>query len=72
MTALKGMTIDYETADRITLLNLQDQLSRLEKEVSDSILDGKWMHPEDLQESQNIYIPALRVLIKYYGGSIER
>lgn len=71
MTALKGMTIDYETADRITLLNLQDQLTRLEKEVSDNVLEGKWMHPEDLQESLTTYIPALRVLIKYYGGSTD-
>lgn len=67
----KGMTIDYETADRITLLNLKDQLSTLEKEVTDHVLYGKYMHPEDLQEALNSLLPALRVLIKYYGGSVD-
>lgn len=65
----KGMVIDYDTADRITLLNLQDQLKTLEKEVSDHVLDGKYMHPEDLQEALNTLMPALRVIVKYYGGS---
>ena len=70
-TATHGMTIDYETADRITRLTLKDQLDMLEKEVNDHLLNGKWMHPEDLQESLNTYMPALRVLIKYFGGSVN-
>lgn len=64
-----GMVIDYDTADRITLLNLQDQHKTLEKEVSDHLLHGKYMHPEDLQEAVNTLLPALRVIVKYYGGS---
>lgn len=66
-----GLTIDFETADRITLHNLQDQLKTLEKEVSDHALLDKYMHPEDLQEARTTLMPALRVLIKYYGGSYE-
>lgn len=64
-----GMAIDYEAADRITLLNLQDQLKTLEKEVLDHTTSGKYMHPEDFQEAIITLMPALRVIIKYYGGS---
>lgn len=71
MIATKGMTIDYDTADRITLLNLEDQFVTLSQEVSAHVLDGKYMHPEDLQEALNSLLPALRVLIKYYGGSVD-
>lgn len=67
---MTGMTIDFETADRITLLNMQDALATMEKEVSDHLEEGKYMHPEDLQEAMIKYIPALKTLIKYYGGII--
>lgn len=65
-----GMEIDWETADRITLLNLQNQLECLEQELKDHQENGKWMHPEDALNSQYLYIPALKVLIKYYGGEL--
>jgi hypothetical protein len=64
-----GMAIDYETVDRITLLNLQDQLKTLEKEVLDHTTSGAYMHADDFQEAIMTLLPALRVLIKYYGGS---
>jgi membrane-bound lytic murein transglycosylase MltF len=66
-----GMTIDYETADRITLLTLKDQLDMLEKEVTNHLLNGEYMHSEDLQEALTTLLPALRVLVKYYGGSVD-
>jgi hypothetical protein len=65
---MTGLTIDFETADRITLLTMQESLERLEKEVEDHLEKGEYMHPEDLQESMIKYIPALKTLIKYYGG----
>lgn len=65
---MTGMTIDFETADRITLLNMKDALSSLEKEVREHMEEGKYMHAEDLHEATAKYIPALKVLIKYYGG----
>lgn len=68
---MTGMTIDFETADKITLLNLKDALATMEKEVKDHIETGSWMHPEDLHEATFTYMPALKVLIKYYGGSYE-
>ena len=62
------MQIDWETADRITLLNLKDALQQLETEVKNHVENGSWMHPEDYHANMTQYIPALKTLIKYYGG----
>jgi hypothetical protein len=65
---IKGLEIDYETADRITLLSLQDQLKYLRKELED-FKEGKWLHPEDVENNIKI-IAALELLIPYYGGTV--
>lgn len=65
---VKGLEIDFETADRITLITLQDQLKYLKKDVKNHEKKGSWMHPEDYQMNKVVLIPALEVLIKYYGG----
>lgn len=65
---MTGMTIDYETADLITKTNLKEALSYMEAELRNHFENGAWMHPEDVYQSQNEYIPALKTLIKYYGG----
>ena len=63
----KGLEIDYDTADRITLLNLIDQRKYLKKELKD-YRQGQWLHPEDLFRNAEI-ITALDILIPYYGGT---
>ena len=63
-----GLEIDYETADRITLLDLQSQLKYLRKELED-YEDGKWLHPEDVTKNIKL-IAALELLIPYYGGTV--
>ena len=63
-----GITIDFETADRITLLMLKDQLKYLRKELED-FKNGKWVHPEDVVRNAEI-IAALELLIPYYGGTV--
>jgi hypothetical protein len=64
----KGLEIDYDTADRITLLTLQDQLKYLRKELDD-FKQGGWLHPEDVANNIKI-IAALELLIPYYGGTV--
>jgi len=64
---MNGLEIDYETADRITVLCLKDQLSYLKKELHDHQYESQWMHPEDVANSVKL-IPALELLIDYYGG----
>jgi len=63
-----GLTIDFDTADRITLLVLKDQLKYLRKELED-YKEGKWLHPEDVVRNAEI-IAALELLIPYYGGTV--
>lgn len=67
---MAGLQIDYETADRIALLVMQDQLRYLKEEVREHTEEGKYMHPEDYHESMTKLIPALETLIKYFGGSV--
>lgn len=63
----RGLELDYDTADRITLLVLTDQLRYLQKELDD-FKDGKWLHPEDVANNIKI-IAALELLISYFAGT---
>jgi hypothetical protein len=65
---MTGMQIDYETADLITVTNLKESLSCMEAELRNHFENGAWMHPEDVDANQRVYIPALKTMIKYYGG----
>lgn len=67
----RGLEIDYETADRITLLVMQDQLAYLKEEIRLHVEEGKWMHADDYHQSMNEYIPSLEILIRYFGGSLD-
>jgi hypothetical protein len=64
----RGITLDFDTADRITVLVLQDQLKYLRKELED-YKEGKWLHPEDVVNNAEI-IAALELLIPYYGETV--
>ena len=67
MSKLNEMSIPFEVADGITLANMQEQLKFLKKELKDHEA-GSWMHPEDVDKSRHELIPALKTIIKYYGG----
>jgi hypothetical protein len=71
MSKLNQLSIPYEVADGITLATLQDHLEYLEKELKDHKENGKWMHPEDAIKSREEYIPALKVLVKFFGGDVQ-
>jgi hypothetical protein len=64
----KGLTLDYDIADKITLLTLQDHLKYLRKELDD-YKEGEWLHPEDVANNIKL-ISALELLIPYYGGTV--
>jgi hypothetical protein len=69
------ITLDGETADRITLLNLKEYRSYLTKELTawrknprtEDNPDGVWLHPEDVA-GNGVAINALNLIIKHYGG----
>jgi hypothetical protein len=66
----RGLEIDYETADRITLLTLQDHYDYLVEELKDHKENGAYMHPDDVRNSEEKYIPSLRIVIGFFGGDV--
>lgn len=60
-----GLKLDYETADRITALNLKDTRDYIQSELND-YAEGRYLHPEDVVFNQKL-IEALAVVLKYYG-----
>jgi len=69
------ITLDGDTADRITLLNLKEYKSYLTAELTawcknprtEDNPAGVWMHPEDVT-GNTVAINALSVIIKHFGG----
>ena len=67
------ITLDCETADRITLLNLKEYKSYLTKELTvwrrnpltEDNPDGVWLHPEDVTVNM-ASINALNIIIKHF------
>lgn len=68
----KQLEIDWDTADRITLLNLIDARKTAFNQLRDHQKNPKknWMHPEDVANAP-IQIAHLDAVIKYYGGDFE-
>jgi hypothetical protein len=64
---MKKLEIPYEIADGITLATLQDQYKYLMEEIRLHVEEGKYLHPEDYLHNMEL-IPALQLLIKYFGG----
>ena len=69
------ITLDGETADRITLLNLKEYRGYLKSELAawrknprtEDNPDGHWLHPEDVS-GNTVAINALNLIIKHFGG----
>jgi hypothetical protein len=79
-----GIKIPYEVADGVAIAVMQDQLDYLLKEQMWFEADdeqrlvykmdwgfGLYVHPEDYAKNAKEYIPALKLLIDYFGGSIK-
>ena len=71
---IRPITLDGETADRITLLNLKEYRSYLTKELTawrknprtEDNPDGVWLHPEDVT-GNTVAINALNLIIRHFG-----
>jgi hypothetical protein len=69
------ITLDGDTADRITVLTLKEQRAYLKKELAEwkknprteANPEGVWMHPEDVSGNE-IIVHHLDAIIKYFGG----
>jgi hypothetical protein len=62
-----GITIDFETADSITLATLKEQRDYIKKELKDHHIKGSYMHEDDVVHNKKI-IKALNKVIRYFGG----
>lgn len=67
--ASRGLEIDFETADRITILTLKEQVGYLKEELRQHVEQETWMHPEDVVDTP-LRISQLEAVIKYFGGSV--
>jgi hypothetical protein len=66
MNKTKQLTIDFETAERITVISLKDSRAYLKKEIK-NFKKGEYLHPEDVADNIKL-IEAMDLVIKYYGG----
>jgi hypothetical protein len=66
---MSNLTIPHEVADGIAVACMQDQLKYLIEETRAHVEDGKYLHPEDYYNNTVKYIPALKLLIDYFGGT---
>ena len=68
------ITLDGDTADRITVLTLKEQRGYLKKELkewkknprTEANPNGVWLHPDDVSGNE-ILIHHLDAVIKYFG-----
>lgn len=68
------MQIDFETADRITRLNLTEHRDYLQSELDQlyATMDSEnpyWMHPEDV-DTNHLMIKRINYILEYYGGEL--
>ncbi len=68
---MKKLEIPFEVADGITLATLQEQVSYLKEEIRLHTEEGRYMHPEDYHNSMTKLIPAMELLIEYFGGELR-
>lgn len=69
-----GLTLDYETADRIVRLTLTEQRDYLQSELDKmyETMDSEdpyWMHPDDIDLNHSM-IKRINVMLEYYGGEL--
>lgn len=67
----KGLEIPFEVADGIVIASLKEHRGYLKEEVRAHVEEGAYLHPEDYHNSMTKLIPALELLIEYYGGDVE-
>lgn len=66
MSESLGLELDFETADRITLLNLKDYRAHLQQELDD-FESGEYLHPDDIA-SNVTRIRALNLIIADFSS----
>jgi hypothetical protein len=63
----KGMEIDWETADRITVLNLKEYRKRLQDHLEGGANGSMWLHPDD-EVHNRAMIQAIDFVLKDFDN----
>jgi hypothetical protein len=71
---MNNITLDFETADRITRLNLTENRDYLQSELDKlyATMDSDnpyWLHPEDV-DNNHMTINRINHILDYYGGEL--
>lgn len=71
---MKMLGIDFETADKITRLNLTEARDSMKKELKQyndtmETENPYWLHPDDVVNNQ-ILIKQIDNILNYYGGEL--
>ena len=64
----KGLEIPFEIADGIVIASLIEHVGYLKEQIRLHVEEGQYLHPEDYHKSMVKLIPAIEMLIDYYGG----
>ena len=64
----KGLEIPFEIADGIVIASLTEHVGYLKEQIRLHVEEGQYLHPEDYHKSMVKMIPAIEMLIDYYGG----
>ena len=62
------LEIPFEVADGIVVASLKNHIEYLREEIRLHTEEGQYLHPEDYHNSMVNLIPAMELLIDYYGG----
>lgn len=68
---MSNLVIPHEVADGIAVACMQEHLEYLIEDTRAHVEDGKYLHPEDYYNNNVKYIPALKLLIAYFGGKVD-
>jgi len=71
---MNNITLDFETADRITRLTLTEQRDYLANELDKLYvtMDSEnpyWMHPDDIDNNHQM-IKRINSILDYFGGEL--
>jgi hypothetical protein len=68
MNRSPGVTLDWETVDRITLMGLKDYQDSLKQQL-EAHAKGGWMHADDVVHNQKM-LEALAFVIKDFDHGL--
>ena len=67
-TKPQGLMIDWESADRITVLTLTNYRDSLQAHLDGGADGSRWLHPDD-ETHNRAMIQAINFVVKDFGGT---